>query len=529
MKKTIAFRADADARIGLGHAMRDLTIASELRLIGFNCVFVCRHLPDHLADRIRDAGHDVLRLEGDDARSLGGDVTLHQSWLGVRQEDDARSTLARLSDYLDDPGQLQGIVLDHYGIDARWETIVRAAIPGWLGVIDDLSDRPHECDWLLDSTFGKTQADYSGLVPGDYTLMLGAEYALLRAQFTRFRAISLARRDACFEKKEPARKVLIAMGGVDQPDATGHCVDALNATEVPEGFSVDIMIGGSYPHLASLEQKIAAGSIPFRIHQNISDVAELLTGVDLCIGASGTSTWERCCLGVPTINVVLAENQKTIARNLTDAGAIHPVEDFFDRPAAAIGAEHFGPVIHAPDELQAMSLAARDICDGRGVLRLKIHLLEMGVKNGRKVRLRLAHAGDIRTVFNWQMLPETRRHANNPEPPSWEGHSAWMAAKLKSPDSYFFIVECDGAAAGVVRLDRDLNRSIFAYVVSIFIDPDFYGLGVASAALELAHKLLPRAEIFAQVHADNKPSLTLFGSNGYSHVAEDWYKKPPLL
>lgn len=304
----IVFRADASIQIGTGHVMRCLTLADELTRQGHQCQFICREHKGHLGDLIASKGYEVHLLpcaRGTEQQPAVITDNAHADWLGATWQQDADQALEVL------PSQeTDWLVVDHYALDARWERQVAKAVDRIM-VIDDLADRHHECSLLLDQNLGRAESDYDQLVPKDCVRLIGPEYALLRPEFAQLRELSLQRR-----KQPELKRILISLGGVDQTNATGHVLGALAKTPLPVDTDLDIIMGASAPYLEEVRQQ--AEELPFKatVNVNVNDMAERMCLADLSIGAAGSTSWERCCLGLPSIIVILAGNQRLIGEAL---------------------------------------------------------------------------------------------------------------------------------------------------------------------------------------------------------------------
>jgi UDP-2,4-diacetamido-2,4,6-trideoxy-beta-L-altropyranose hydrolase len=238
------------------------------------------------------------------------------------------------------------LVVDHYGLDAAYETAARGRARAVMA-IDDLADRRHDADFLLDQTLARDAHAYRGLVPPGCTLLLGAEYALLRPEFARARAAGLRAR-------AELSRVLVSLGATDPDNATGAVLDAIAASGL--GLEIDVVVGASNRHQSALARANA------RLHVNPPGerLVELMSGADLAIGSGGISAYERCCLGLPSLLVVLADNQAGNAEALRRAGAALPM---------SIGALRESLLAMKADALQRMSRAAAAVCDGLGAVR----------------------------------------------------------------------------------------------------------------------------------------------------------------
>jgi UDP-2,4-diacetamido-2,4,6-trideoxy-beta-L-altropyranose hydrolase len=307
----VSFRTDASLDIGTGHVMRCLTLAEALSERGALCRFVCRDHPGNLIELIRQRGFEVLALPFD-GNWTGIDVTnpVHAVWLGADWVTDAEQTKVGAGETAVD-----WLIVDHYALDARWESAMHA-VAERIMVIDDIADRPHDCDLLLDQNLGRRTEDYGHLVPDGCTILAGPQYALLRPEFATLRPYSLARRAA-----PRLKRLLITMGGVDKEDATGEVLDALRACSLPADCQIGVVMGPHAPWLARARERAASMPWPTEVLVNACDMAKLMADSDLAIGAAGSTSWERCCLGLPSIIVVLAANQQPVAQGLEVAGA----------------------------------------------------------------------------------------------------------------------------------------------------------------------------------------------------------------
>lgn len=314
----IAFRADASLQIGTGHVMRCLTLADALAARGAECAFICRAHPGNLLDLIRSKGHSAHALPLSAAAGANSFATestpqspAHSHWLGATQSEDAAACAAILAEL-----QPYWLIVDHYALDARWEEFLKQYCRKLL-VIDDLADRPHACDLLLDQTFGRQPEDYRTWVPADCRLLCGSQYALLRPEFAALRPYSLQRRT------EPQlRHLLITMGGVDKDNATGQILKVLRDSPLPVDCRITVVMGATAPWLAEVQRLAQAMPWPTQVRVGVSDMAQLMADSDLAIGAAGATSWERCCLGLPTAMMVLADNQRYAASLLDKAGAV---------------------------------------------------------------------------------------------------------------------------------------------------------------------------------------------------------------
>lgn len=307
----VAFRTDASLDIGTGHVMRCLTLAKEIERHGGSAIFLCREHKGHLIEHIQNQNFDVLPLKVGQVDSRVGDKLVHANWLGATQEEDAMVCRAALKGT-----ELDLIVVDHYGLDAVWQHAL-GDMAQQVMAIDDIADRRHDCDMLLDQNLGRQDAHYKTLVPSHCKVLTGPRYALLRPEFAKWRDFSLQRRENLSE----VRSLLLNLGGVDKENLTTVILAALENCNLPPACRITVVMGGSAPGLSEVTAKAAGMGWKTEVLVNVDNMAELMAHADLAIGAAGTTSWERCCLGLPTILMVLAGNQRMLAENLCKAGA----------------------------------------------------------------------------------------------------------------------------------------------------------------------------------------------------------------
>jgi len=323
----LVIRADASRLIGGGHVQRCLSLAETLRARGWSCALAAsRETPD---------------------------IVALPDWLErLDLEDGEPVAPARRCDLL---------IVDHYDLSADWESSVRP----WcrrLMVIDDLADRPHDGDLLLDQAAGRTEAAYRPLVPATCRLLLGPAFAILRPAFAAARSAALARRAA------PGRRILINFGAADPENRAGRVLQALAAADQP--FDADVVCGASSDHIPALAALAATMPGRITVHGQVAAMAALMTTADLAIGAAGSASWERCALGLPAVVLTLADNQAQNARMLDESGAAWSVA-----PDAA--AEAALALLRDPAALTAMSSRAASLCDGLGAQRVAQAIDEM--------------------------------------------------------------------------------------------------------------------------------------------------------
>ena len=453
------FIVEANAVVGGGHLARCATLAETLARFGW---------------RTR------LRTECDPAIILPRAASAFCDW--------------RQGTGPDEPCELA--VFDGYEIDERLEQSW-GPVAGRRVVIDDLADRPHDAELLLDATPGRKQGDYSQLVPHGARVLTGAKYAILRPTWS---MISSRRM-----REEPGnlRTVIVAIGATDPRDVTSLVLTAV-LIAVP-GAKIFAILGKGAPHLSAVRVRFS-GIVDVLVDPD--DYDERVATADLVIGAAGSSALERACVGVPSITCVTAANQVKMAEELSRLGVTKVL-----RESEWQDHEKLVQVVcslkNDSQLRQQFSKRGRELVDGRGALRVAVAAVAHRTSG---CSLRLFERSDSDWLFALQCMRETRRFARTPDIPTPAQHKTYADSVLASDSRLLLIVERDGRALGYVRLDRGPEETA---EVSIAIHPAWHGQGVGHDALELLRALAPGLRFRAFVKFENCASSALFAKAGY--------------
>ena len=497
--RRVAIRVDASEKIGTGHFMRCLALADGLRARGARVRFLSRCVPDHLRKLAVSGGHEQILIDSRPEPDAAGGPA-HSRWLDTSQGADARDTERALS------GETwEWLVVDHYSLDARWESALRGIVQHVLA-IDDLADRSHDCDFLLDQNlYMDGESRYAGKVPAGCRLLLGPRYALLREEFARLRT-------GVGPRSGHVRRVLVFFGGVDAGLHTVHAVEALAALGRRD-LQVDVVVGAEHAQRQEIEARCAA--LSFTCHVQTRQMADLMAAADLALGAGGSASWERCCVGLPALVVPVAENQKRLVEDAAVAG-LHFAPELKQGISLA---DHLRGLLDNPLLLRAMSYNGMQAVDGRGTRRV---LRAMGFGG---VDVRKAVASDSSKVFAWRNDPAIRAVSRSIEPMERSTHEDWFAAALADPNRLLLIGERDGTDLGVVRFDVGEH----AAEISIYLAPErSSGVGVElllAAEAWLAESRPNVAAVEAEVLRDNRRSHGLFLAGGYRLESSRYVKR----
>lgn len=366
----VVFRVDASLEIGTGHVMRCLALADALRVLGGECVFICRRHKGNLLELIGRSGYRSVGLNLPKANIQAGENSLsYWEWLGANWREDAIETARCVKEFNNDE-RPDWLIVDHYAIDKRWEEFMRPRVKRIMA-IDDLADRMHDCDFLLDQNLGRSAKDYVDLLNSDVRTFIGPRFALLRPEFSAWRGRSRLRRNPPVFKN-----ILISMGGIDKDNATSIVLDALKNCTWLKQLHITVVMGAGSPWLSFVKDKTKQMPWPTQVVVGAKNMAELMAECDFSIGAAGSTSWERCCLGLPSVQVALAENQKLISKALDSAGAAVALEI---KDIIRTLPQTLSKFANA-QMLQAMSNAASSITDGDGV-QLVSRALQEGYEN----------------------------------------------------------------------------------------------------------------------------------------------------
>jgi UDP-2,4-diacetamido-2,4,6-trideoxy-beta-L-altropyranose hydrolase len=331
-----AFRSDASSGIGSGHIMRCLTLAETLAERGWRCVFGCGVDTAATVPLLAASNFEIVSPDG--LQAIRPDL----------------------------------LIVDHYGLDSSYEKAARV----WAGktaVLDDLADRPHDCDLLFDQTYGRSEEDYKELVPANCRILTGADYMLLRPQFAQARALAEKRR-----AEKSSGQVLIAIGSTNYKNIVSKILSGFRVHDT-HAFAINVVLSSGAEKLDDVERIVnetnAAGIHTVGLHLDVKDMAALMVEADIAVGAGGTTTWERCCLGLPTLMIELADNQIPTIAALTKAGAIVSVGKGDDEQAIETIPARIADMLSDPEKMQALSRASFQICDGMGLAR-SVYALE---------------------------------------------------------------------------------------------------------------------------------------------------------
>lgn len=489
-----AFRVDSSPKIGMGHLMRCLALANDLKKRGFECYFICRNFEGNGSQHVISNGFKLLLLSNDN-------VVAEDSWLGVPVEQDVKDTISVLANKPAD-----WLIIDHYDIDQQWEAGIRSEFSNIkILVIDDLVNRRHDCDILLDQTYGRSQKEYSDLISPDAEYCLGTGYALLRSEFKELREKTAGRRkpqgDICH--------ILVTLGGGDSRQTVQIIGEAFKKLADEHLFSATVIIGNTPDELLA-DYDIPSHEIECVKFSN--NVASEMAKADIAIGAGGGTSWERCCLGLPTVVLTMADNQIEISKILHEKKVGISVNTNVAEISTAVKILLVDQVLRSK-----MRKNAADLCDGNGVARVVSKIIASSFE------IEKAILSDAQFIYDARYADDASQFYRNENVPSFEEHVSWLEKALAKDDRVLVCISIKGENIAHVRLDKDFNKTDNGEI-GICLAKEWRGRGIGLTVLNAANAYFAKlgfVNIDAEVHENNAASAQIFDQAGYSHVSTD--------
>lgn len=485
---TFAIRVDSSTRIGTGHLVRCLTLARNLISRGEEAIFLCQRLEGDVTDLLKSAGFEVLYLEFDQV----GKVAFENR--------DAIESLRLIRNR-----SVNRVILDHYDLSLDWEELIGRQVDD-LTVIDDFTHRQHHCDLLLNQNLvPPNDESYSISANGAAHALIGPKYALLQHQYALLRLIRSI-------EDSNVKRISVFMGGSDPDNVTELALRSLVSMEMTN-IAIDVVIGSANPHRTQLLSRFGDNqSITF--HSNLSSLAPLFNESDLAVGAGGTTNWERMCLGVPSIVMDIAENQREICVELARAGLIEH-----------IGSSHTILPINIQNAIEKLfsnvnlrkqySWKGQVTVDGLGANRVVESLMP---SDQNSLSLRNTRLGDISLYFNWVNESKVRQSSLSSEPITWLEHEAWFRSRIDSPTCRMYVLCANNLPIGQVRFEKSGGTWTIDYSLDEFVRGRGWGKTLVEKALAELRKST-MGKVVANVKTSNFASRKIFQELDFSTSA----------
>ena len=487
MRAKLLIRADATIAMGTGHVMRCLALAQAWQDGGGEAAFAVAEVTPAVRARLLSESCEIVSVAGAPG---GGDDSART--IAIAREQDA-----------------SWLVLDGYQFEADYLTQLKGAGVQVLFIDDYGHAGRYSSDFVLNQNVNAKAELYADRAPHT-RLLLGPRYALLRREFGVWRDWKRAVSPVC-------RRVLVMLGGSDPENLTARVIDAIQLAQI-DGLEAAIVVGGSNPHIAQLQKAADQCGLKIALHKDVTRPADLMAAADVAVSAAGSTCWELCLLGLPSLVIDVADNQTTVAQELHRRGcAIH----VGNRTASASRiAEGLRSLVEASELRESLALRSRELVDGRGAMRV---VAEMSGRH--ELWLRPVQAGDRKRLWEWVNDPEVRAASFSPEPISWESHVAWFAKRLDCspgnlPPSFIFVAEDDaGSAVGQVRFDAGPEGR---WHIDVSVDQAMRGRGFAAkimaSGIRELKKRLPNAQVHAYVKPANVASIKAVEACGFRRV-----------
>ena len=507
----VIFRCDASQSIGTGHVARCKVLAHSLKRRGCRPVFFCRDHADSLHRQILHGEFECVTLPRRQQSVSVNEQSSYAEWLGCSQQQDASDCLNGLAKLFDFHASY--VVVDHYALDHTWERGLLSALSGAkLLVIDDLADRPHSADWLVDTGRLHCWSDpaYVQLVDSKCQMLLGPRYSFLSEDYGKARERIVERTDL--------RRVLVFFGGVDHSNWCSLALKALSHPQL-EDLQVDVVLGAGAPHVQAIQQCVDQRP-GWTLHVGLPTLSSLVASADVALGAAGSHSWERASLGLPAMAIAVAENQVELLAALLREGLVESPD--VDKRSETVDAfsQFLIGLRRDCEKLRLMSVSAAAIVDGFGVSRVCSAMLGVNTL----LRLRPALSTDMGLYFWWVNDPDVRRSSLQTGLISFEQHCRWFHSRLSSDNALMHVlVDSDDLPVGQIRFERlDFDRN--QALVSFSLDRLARGHGLAGRLLSLGldamrHQWGQQMGVVAEVKSENLASARVFSIAGFRELA----------
>lgn len=488
----VLLRCDASLSIGSGHVIRCRTLARILRQRGAEVIFLCRRQPGDLV-ALLEKEFRVLALPEQPLSLCDGLAgrELYKSWIGCSQPQDSADCLTALS--AAGVQSADWLVVDHYGLDVIWQSQILNSLnrdgPCRLLVIDDLADRLHRADLLLDQNFFgiETNHRYHQFLPAHCRQLLGPHYALLGPEYAQLQPLVPIRTEL--------RRVLVFFGGVDPDNLTCRALEALTEDEFKH-LAVDVVLGQQSLHRKCVEDLVSRRQFT-TLHSALPSLAGLMARADLAIGAGGSTTWERACLKLPSLVVTIAANQQLFTEALSNAGHVQLLGD-----ASTVNSEQIRLALSARlnDPMRSHHACGGHLTDGLGALRVSHAML--GIAD--PITLRPADVSDEALLIRWANNPMVRAKSSSLAPIATSDHPNTLSKWLTDPDRLLLIAtSSDCCPVGMICFERqsDCGDCVVGDVVADFsvdecvrgtsLEDDLIRLGLQAVEQRWGANVLP--------------------------------------
>jgi len=486
IKPLLTFRTDASPEIGTGHVMRCLALAQAWQDCGGDCIFIMAMDAGLLFQRLIDEGVVIRRIDAE-----AGSV------------DDARLTLEILKDV-----GARFLVVDGYHFSSDYQQTIKKRSGQDINVlvVDDNSDRDHySADYILNQNIYATDEFYPlSRLEFSSKLLLGPRFCLLRREFLKQKVSNRT-------VSRSAKKLLITLGGSDPKNITTRILQIICDSD-DRDLEVKVIVGSNNRYSKDIKELIA-GVTNIKIVQNADDtkMVDAMLWADFAVSAAGSTLWELCRLGVPCLLIIIADNQRMVAKRALDDGITCGSFDI-ETDAFETLADLIDTIINDQQ--------ARELCSRR----MRNAVAENGCRNviskltAKAVQLHDAQLEDCLQVWQWNNDSFVRKMSFKPQPIAWDAHQNWYRARMIDEASEMYVgTDLFGERIGLVRFQ------IYDGVadIGVVVAPEFRGKGYGTALISegtkrCLSKRIDVKSVRALVRSENKASLKAFKNAGFA-------------
>jgi UDP-2,4-diacetamido-2,4,6-trideoxy-beta-L-altropyranose hydrolase len=491
----VAFRVDSSYEIGTGHVKRCLSLASELARYQVQCIFFIKDLQGSLTEEIASSGHQVVILD------YGNKFTSKQDF---DQTLDAELIIEHLK--IMRPNLL---IVDHYRIDIIWERKIKPYVEDVV-VIDDYLNRPHDCSYFFNQNYFLGETLETSCINFKKGLFVGTRFALLGIEYLEKRMEMLKLKKSSTTSN--SLKCLVYFGGSDSENLILRMLNIVKKGLFPQ-IQFNMILGVNNRNSADVKIK-SISQKNIAIHEHSKSLVSLLSESDIAIGSPGSTTWERMCLGIPSILISIADNQDSNLNYLSISGCIVSAGKIQDLTDEKI--ERSIKLLMNEKFLNEMKKKCLTLVDGYGAKRVAQIILPNLKK---KYSLRSAQNYDIYMLYNWANEESVRENSLISDQISWERHAAWFAKKIYEKNSKLYILEVNLLPTGIVRFEY--SQELSAAVISFSIDQAFRSRGYGKKILSMGMKKYDGKRYVAYVKTCNEISIKIFESLNFIQTEYD--------
>ncbi len=333
------FRADGSPEIGMGHIMRSVVLAEELKRGGCQVVFMSRE--DEATHKLLKEKSIEVHTISDESLPLHGDL--------MKEKETIKAVLKKI--------QPDVVVTDSYDITASYLETIKPYCKVLVS-IDDLAEIEFCSDIIVNGNLKGEQMRYKTSNP-DVKLLLGPRYILLGNQFRELQGKE--------KSLDLIENILVTMGGGDVMNLTPKVIRAFSG--ISHNIAIRVMLGPAFNNLDEIKVAINESKRSFEILRNPKNIAELMFQADLAVSGGGSTLYELAVAGTPSIVLCQARNQLELADALDKYGTVVNLGDGrkVDEEKIKNTLEY---LMRAPDVVRMMKERCRELVDGRGVVRV---------------------------------------------------------------------------------------------------------------------------------------------------------------